>query len=385
MENFTFQNPTKIYFGNNVLDKLPIEAEKWGTKTLVIIGKNSVKKNGILASVCSTLNMANISYHIFDGIKSNPIFEDADRAIAIAKKEKVDFILAVGGGSVIDTAKAVAIGYYADHSVWDFYEHGIKAEKALPLLSILTVAATGSEMNQYTVLQNNSTGAKKGYGSTHLYPKASFLNPEYTFTVSPEYTAYGVADLISHSLEIYFGQGKSDLSDHYVASILRLAIKWGPIAVNEPENYEARAQIMWLATNALNGSLSTGKKGGDWGVHAIEHSLSVLYDIPHGGGLSIVFPAWLTHHLENEKQRLAFLGREVFQLTNLNEDEQALGFIKGLKKFFTLINSPVSLSEVKIEPNQERIILENLIKNKVNGAHHKLNESDYSSILEKMW
>ena len=295
MENFIYYNPTRIIFGKNEVERIGIEAGLYGKKALIVIGRGSAKKSGLYARIVSNLNMHGIKSVTYEGVKSNPLFEDADEAVALAKSEMVDMIIAVGGGSVIDTAKAIAMGFYVEHSVWDFYLQKAKPEKALPLINILTLAATGTEMNSSTVLQDTAAGMKKGFSSPHLFPKISILDPTLTYSVPSNYTSYGVADLISHCLEVYFGKSESALSDYYVASILKLACKYAPIVKSTPDNYDARANIMWLATNALNGSLVNGKGSGDWGSHLVEHSLSVLYDIPHGAGLSIVFPAWMKH------------------------------------------------------------------------------------------
>jgi alcohol dehydrogenase YqhD (iron-dependent ADH family) len=279
MENFTYYNPTKIIFGHNEVEKIGAESANYGTRALILTGKASVKKSGLYDRVIAILKEHQVSTVTYEGIKSNPVYEDADAAVKMAKEQGVDMIIAIGGGSVIDTAKAVAIGYYADHSVWDFYLQKAKPQKALPLLNILTLAATGTEMNSSTVIQDTANGMKRGYGSPLLFPKVSILDPDLTFSVPADYTAYGIADLISHCLEVYFGKGESSLSDHYIASIIKLATEYAPKVLSNPSDYDARANIMWLATNALNGTLTPGKGFGDWGSHGYEHSLSVLYDV----------------------------------------------------------------------------------------------------------
>jgi hypothetical protein len=260
-----------------------------------------------------------------------------------------------------------------------------KPEKALPLVNILTLAATGTEMNSSTVLQDTTSGAKKGYSSPLIFPKLSILDPTLTYTVPKNYTAYGIADLISHCLEVYFGKGDAPLSDYYIASIIKLATKYGPQVIKEPENYDARANIMWLATNALNGSLVNGKGNGDWGSHLFEHSLSVMYDVAHGAGLSIVFPAWLKHFSTQFESKLAFLGRMVFDITEGDEKQQAMEFIKRLELFFMDIGTPIRLNQVNIKPEDKDKILENLKKNRVTGRVYAMSETDHADILDKMW
>lgn len=385
MENFSFYNPTKIIFGKNEVEKIGTEASQFGKKALVLIGKGSAKKSGLYARVISMLNMYSIRSVTYEGIKSNPNFEDADEAVQYAKEFGAEMVIAIGGGSVIDTAKAVAMGYYVEHSVWDFYLQKAKAEKALPILNILTLAATGTEMNSSTVLQNTEDGMKKGYSAPCLFPKVSILDPTLSFSVPADYTAYGIADLISHCLEVYFGKGDAPLSDHYVASIIKLATHYGPKVLENPDDYDARANIMWLATNALNGTLVNGKGNGDWGSHLFEHTLSVLFDVAHGAGLSIVFPAWLKHFESKFESKLAFLGKMVFDVHEGDQQHQAKQFIIKLEEFYTKINTPIRLSNVNIDLSKKDDILENLKLNKVTGRVYSMTTEDHESILEKMW
>lgn len=384
MENFSYHNPTKIIFGKNEVDRIGSEAQLIGKKAIIILGKGSAKKTGLYARVVSSLNMNCIKSVTYEGIKSNPTFEDADEAVQLAKEFEADMVIAIGGGSVIDTAKAVAMGYYVNHSVWDFYLQKEKPTKALPLINILTLAATGTEMNSSTVLQDTNGGMKKGYSSPYIFPKLSILDPTLTYTVPANYTAFGIADLIAHCLEVYFGKSESPLSDHYIASIIKLATVYGPKLMENPEEYDARANIMWLATNALNGSLVTGKGNGDWGSHLIEHTLSVLFDIAHGAGLSIVFPAWMKHFYPQFEEKLAFLGKMVFDINGTTKD-QAEGFIIKLEEFFKSINTPIRLSESNISKSEESRILENLSLNKASGRVYPMCEKDHAEILAKMW
>ncbi|MBD3749380.1 MAG: iron-containing alcohol dehydrogenase [Sphingobacteriales bacterium] len=386
MENFQYYNPTKILFGKDVVDQLCNEIAPYGNKALIIIGQGSVKKIGLYARVLSLLNICGVHHVTYEGVKSNPLVQDADEAVALAKAEKVDLIIAVGGGSVIDTAKAVAMGFYVEHSVWDFYLQKVaRPTKALPLINILTLAATGTEMNSATVLQDDASGMKKGYGAPCLFPKVSFLDPSFTVSVPLNYTAYGIADLISHSLEQFFGKGEAPLTDLYTASVIKLAMDYGLKLMQDPQNFEYRSQIMWLATNALNGTLKAGKNAGDWGVHGLEHTLSVLYDIPHGAGLSIVYPAWLKYQFPKIKDKLAFLAKEVFGTTQMDKDKAAELFIAHLEEFFRHIGTPTRLSEAQIIKSDAQKILDNFKLNKVTGSVYSLDEEDYQGILTLMW
>ena len=385
MESFQYFNPTKILFGKDVVDQLCAEITPFGEKALIIIGQGSVKKNGLYARVLSLMNICGMQHVTYEGIKSNPLYQDAYEAIKIAKENQVDLIVAIGGGSVIDTAKAVAMGYYVEHSVWDFYlQKAAKPTKALPLFNILTLAATGTEMNSGSVLQDTDSGIKNGFSNPCLFPKVSFLDPTYTISVPLNYTAYGVADLISHALEQYFGKGDSPLSDLYTASVIKLAVEYGEKLMQEPTNYDYRSQVMWLATNALNGTLKAGKNSGDWGVHGLEHTLSVLYDIPHGAGLTIIYPAWLKKHQPQINSKLAFLAHHVFNINNVEENKAADLFIQNLENFFKNINTPIKLSEANISADDKEKIIDNFTLNKVSGAVYPLKKTDYEEIFDLM-
>jgi alcohol dehydrogenase YqhD (iron-dependent ADH family) len=381
MENFVAYNPTKLYFGKSCVDKLGKEATQYGQKALVLIGKGSIKKNGILDKVLSQLKNAGIDSTVYEGIKSNPIYQDADAAVAQGKAFGAKMVIAVGGGSVLDTAKAVAAGLYVAHSVWDFYTRKAQAPtQAAPLITVLTLAATGSEMNMFTVLQNDETGVKSGYGHPLLFPKASFLDPEYTYSVPLDYTAYGVADLISHVMELYFEPSDSPLSHYYSSDIIQLAIQYGRAVMNNPTDYDIRANIMWLATNALNGSLAAGKRGGDWGVHGFEHSLSVLFDIPHGAGLSIVYPAWLKSYQPDISTKLDFLAQRL-----LGPDAKGVDYINMLEKFYRDdLGIPTRLSEANIGTDKHALILENLRQNRVSGGFFQMDEARHQDLLNRM-
>lgn len=380
MESFTSYNPTRLEFGKGKVKGLVKDAREHGTKALVIIGKGSVKRNGVLDEVLASLQSAGVAYEIFEGIRANPIYEDADAAIAKAKEFGAEMLVAVGGGSVIDTAKAVAMGFYQDHSVWDFYVKKASApEKALPLFVVLTLAATGTEMNPFTVLQNDQSGQKYGFGNPLLYPKVAYLDPTYTMTVPANQTAYGIADLLAHTLEQYFDPSDSPLSNAFAADVISQALHYGPVAIKEPESYEARANIMWLATIALNGTLKAGKRSGDWGVHAYEHSLSVLFDVPHGAGLSAVYPAWMRFFQSRLEEKLAYLSQRCFG------SDQGADFIDGLEQFYRQIGTPVRLSELGIGDDKADAILANLAANKATGAFFSMGAEEHKGILRLMW
>jgi alcohol dehydrogenase YqhD (iron-dependent ADH family) len=315
----------------------------------------------------------------FQGIRPNPIIEDVDAAAALGREKQVDVILAVGGGSVIDSAKIISITIPVSHSGWDFMKGKAKPESAVPLLAVLTLAATGTEMNRFAVVQNNLTKEKLGYGDPLTYPKESFLDPAYTISVPFNYTSYGISDLIAHCLEAYFGKGEATLSDRFVFSIIKEAIDYGPALLAELDNYQLREKIMYSATNALNNLTGYGRKNGDWGVHSLGHVLSVLYDIPHGASLSIVYPAWLKLHLARTPDRIAHLGKNLFGTETAEEA------ITGMESFFRSIGSPVRLMESGISFEEKGAeIIRTWQVNKSSGNHYKLNDADYHELLRLM-
>jgi alcohol dehydrogenase YqhD (iron-dependent ADH family) len=379
MENFILYNPVKLHFGRGVVDGLGKAVLNYGTKVLLVYGGGSIKKNGIYDQVIQQLKQAGVNIFEYHGIRPNPVIEDVDAAAILGREHHVDMILAVGGGSVIDSAKIISITIPVEHSGWNFINGKAKPKTAVPLITVLTLAATGTEMNRFAVVQNNATKEKLGYGDPLTYPKESFLDPSYTISVPRDYTSFGITDLIAHSLEAFFGEGEASLSDRFVYAIIREAIENGPKLLKDPENYALREKIMYAATNALNNLTFYGRKSGDWGVHSIGHVLSVLYDLPHGASLSIVYPAWLRLHMDKMPDRIAELGKNLFQVRSAEET------ISGLEDFFKSIGSPVRLSECNInvaEKGEE--IFRTLASNRAEGNHHKLNENDYRELIRLM-
>ena len=288
----------------------------------------------------------------------------------------MDFIVAVGGGSVIDSAKIMSVTIPVDSGGWDIVTGKVKTQRNLPLIDVLTVAATGTEMNMFAVVQNNETREKLGYSNSLMYPKYSFLDPQYTMSVPKDYTAYGITDLIAHCLEAYFGGGNASLSDKFVCAIIKEAMEFGPALLNDLNNYDLRARIMYAATSALNNLTSYGRKGGDWGVHTIGHVLSVLYDVPHGASLSIVYPAWLKLQKNKIPSRITDLGQNLFG-TNSPD-----GTISSFEEFFMSIESPVRLSQLNNPNTEKELILKTLISNKVGGAFFPLSKEDDSQLVD---
>jgi alcohol dehydrogenase YqhD (iron-dependent ADH family) len=378
MENFIAHNPTTLHFGRNVCNGLSAALKPFGNRVLLVYGKGSIRRNGLYETIVSQLKENGFVVFEYDGIKSNPVVEDVDAAAAVGKANKVDVILAAGGGSVIDSAKFISIAIPYEGDAWDFVIRKAKPEKAVPLVAILTLAATGTEMNMFAVVQNHSSGVKSGYGHPLLYPRHSFLDPFYTATVPATYTAYGIVDLMAHTLEAYFGQGDASLSDRFAFSILNEAIEYGPKLMKNLDDYDLRARIMWAATCALNGTPMHGRVSGDWGVHSIGHTLSLLFDTPHGASLSIAYPAWMKLMLPRIRERLEFLGRNLFNVSTAEE------CIDSLTSFFELLGSPVSLIQAGIEPSKHHLILDSFRNNKISGAHHRMTDDDYSKLIDLM-
>jgi alcohol dehydrogenase YqhD (iron-dependent ADH family) len=377
MENFIAHNPTALHFGRNILSGLGPVMQIYGKKVLFIYGKGSIKKTGLYDHVSGLLKAINAEVFEYKGIKSNPVVQDVDAAAEIGRKNKIDVILAVGGGSVIDSAKIISITIPVNHSGWDFYTRKAQPEKAIPLIAVLTLAATGTEMNPFAVLSNHDTMIKDGYGNKHLYPAHSFLDPQLTFTVPKDYSAYGIADLIAHCFEAWFGFGDATLSDRFIISIIREAMEYGPRLLKDLNNYELREKIMYAATMALNGLTLNGKVSGDWGVHAVGHCLSLLYDLPHGASLTIVYPAWMKYLKDRIPERIALLGSGLFQET-LSADES----INRIEAFFHSIDCPTRLSDMNIYGDVKQSIYETMVINKVSGANLKLKEPDYFPLID---
>lgn len=372
-------NPVKLHFGRGVVENLGDAISNYGKKVLLVYGGGSIKRNGLYDLVMAQLGKAGAEVFEYSGIKPNPVIEDVDAAADLGREQNVDVILAVGGGSVIDSAKIISITIPVNHTGWHFMKGKAKPSTAVPLISILTLAATGTEMNRFAVVQNNATREKLGYGDPLTYPKESFLDPAYTISVPKDYTAYGITDLIAHCLEAYFGEGEATLSDRFVYAIIREALEYGPGLMNHLEDYDLREKIMYAATSALNNLTSYGRKNGDWGVHSIGHVLSVLYDVPHGASLSIAYPAWMKLHLNRAPERIAELGKHLFGVNS------ATGTIQEFERFFVSIGSPIRLQDIAIDADTKgKEIFETLLSNQAGGNHHKLNEQDYHELIRLM-
>lgn len=356
MQNFIFYNPVRIIFGKGTITKLGTEAAKAGKKALLVYGGGSVKKNGVYEAVTASLAENGITFVEHSGVKPNPVLSHARAGVIKAKENKCEMIIAAGGGSVIDESKAIAVGAGYAGDVWDFFSGAAGIKDALPVFTVLTIPATGSEMNQGCVITNEGTRQKFSASSPLLFPKVSILDPETTMTLPAKQAAYGAVDALAHLIEGYFSTADRDVTvtDEIVQALARSVIASTERIFKDPKDYNARASMMWSATLALNGLQSPGYGGVSFACHAIEHSLSALYDIAHGAGLAIIIPAWFKHYLEkNGSERLKKFGAAVF------ETKTAAATIEAFERWFKKTGAPVRLSEVDIPASDITAIAEN--------------------------
>ncbi len=378
MESFIAYNPTSLHFGKDILNDLGKTVSQYGKRVLLVYGRQSIQQNGLYDLVTDNLRSSGCLIFEYKGIKSNPVIEDVDEAALVGRKNHADAIVAVGGGSVIDSAKMISVTIPYEGKAWDFFQKKAKPVTAVPVISILTLAATGSEMNPFAVISNHEEKIKGSFTSPLMFPKHSYLDPQFTISVPYNYTAYGIADLIAHCLEAYFGKGEATLADRFVFSIIKEALENGPALLKDLTNYDLRARIMFAATMALNGLTMQGRASGEWGVHSIGHILSLLYDIPHGASLTIVYPAWLKLMKERLADRISWLGENIFNTPDVDLT------IERLESFFKLIDCPVRLSDMVPQPNSDEII-NIMIRNKAATYVHKLDHEDYHEVLQLMY
>jgi alcohol dehydrogenase YqhD (iron-dependent ADH family) len=350
MDNFTYVNETKIIFGKDTENQVGKETARYGRKVLLHYGGGSIKNYGLYDKVLDSLKDAGLEVIELGGVKPNPVLSMVKKGIDICRKEKIDFILAVGGGSVIDSAKIIAVGVPYSGDVWDFYSGKSVPEKILPVGVVLTIPASGSESSTSAVVTNEKGLYKRGLESELLRPKFAILNPEITYTLPPYQTACGVSDIMSHIMERYFTTVKNvELTDRLCEAALKTLIGNVTIVLKKPKNYEARAEIMWTGSIAHNNLLGTGRTG-DWASHKIEHELSAIYDIAHGAGLSIISLAWMKYVYKKDVERFAQFAARVWDQEPdfYNMEKTALEGINRLEDFYKEIDLPVTLKEANI-------------------------------------
>ena len=381
MRNFWLNMPTEIFFGRNQIEVLSKQLKKEGTKSVLLAyGHGSIKRSGLYDKIVSILNENSVKITELPGIDPNPRITSVAKGAELCRDNNVDLIIAAGAGSVIDCCKAIAAARYHKGDPWDFFIRKASVKKALPICAILTLAATGSEMNGGCVLTNEKTQEKLPMGSVRLKPKFSILDPTYTFTLPKNQTAAGIADITSHVFEQYFSYPEAALQDYMSEAVLKTVIENAPIVLEEPENYDARANIMWAGTVALNGLLELGKDG-DWATHMIEHELSAKYDITHGVGLAILTPGWMKKVLDSKNcAKFAKYGRNVWGITGKDDMETALQAIENTADFFKSLGLPQKLSEIGIDSSKFEEMAASALKNCPIGRFKPLSAEDIVEI-----
>lgn len=353
MQNFTFYNPTQIEFGKAKEQEIGKHLHVNGVKkVLLTYGSDRIKKDALFDTVVASLKAEGIAFVEFGGIQSNPLLSKVYEGVALAKKEEVDGLLAVGGGSVLDSTKAIAAGALYEGDVWDFFIGKATPSVALPIFDIITLAATGSEMNMGGVVTNEATKEKFAIQSPLLYPKVSIINPKLQMSVSKEYLVYSASDIIAHSIEGYFTASlQPKIISRQVEAVIKTVIETTEKLLENPNDYEARGEFAWAATCALNGTTYVGTSGFSYPNHMIEHVLSALYDVPHGAGLSVVMPAWMKWYKSKNKAQFERFAKEIFGLDSADEG------IKALESWFNKIGTPTKLSQFDLDKsNFEEII-----------------------------
>lgn len=380
MVNFTYQNPTKIAFGKEKEKEIGAYiAEDNIKKVLLAYGSDRIKRDGLFDTVVASLEENGIEYVELGGIVSNPVLSKVYEAVDLSKAHHVEAILSVGGGSVLDSAKAIAAGALYDGDVWDFFIGKSVIEKALPVYDIITLAASGSEMNTFAVVTNEETKQKYSIASPHLYPRVSVINPELQKSVSEEYLVYSAADVIAHSIEGYFtASSHPDIIAAYVEANITTIIKTTETLLADRDDYNARGEFAWAATQALNGTTYLGLEGYSFPNHMIEHTLSALFNVPHGAGLSVVMPAWMKWYVSQNEGQFQRFAQKVFGLSDAMEG------IEALESWFNKVGTPTRLSQFSIKESDLDAIVENTYGNaEAFGLSETYTKAVLREILEK--
>jgi NADP-dependent alcohol dehydrogenase len=359
MEKFTYKNPTQIEFGKEKEKNIGTYISSYGVKkVLLTFGSDRIKKDGLYDSVVNSLKEFDIEFVELGGIVSNPTLSTVYEGIQKAKETKVDGILSVGGGSVLDSSKSIAVGALDDGDVWDFFLGKREITKALPVFDIITMAATGSEMNAFAVVTNEKTKQKYSITSAFIYPKVSVINPELQKSISKDYLVYSAADIIAHSIEGYFtATVHPTIISKYIEANISTVIESTEILLKDSENYNARAEFAWAATNALNGTTYLGVAGFSYPNHMIEHTLSALFNVPHGAGLSVIMPAWMKWYYKKNPTQFERFANKIFGVYSAQEG------IEALENWFNKIGTPTKLSQFSIKEEDIPLIVENVYGN----------------------
>ncbi len=390
MNNFNYYTPTKVVFGSKTENQVgTLIQEQQCHKVLIHYGGSSAIKSGLIDRVKQSLTEANIPFIELGGVVPNPRLSLVYEGIELCKKEQVDFILAIGGGSVIDSAKAIGYGVANDGDVWDFYNYTRKPNACLPIGVILTIAAAGSEMSNSSVITNDNGGIKRGYSSDYARPKFAIMNPELTMTLPPYQTSCGVVDILMHTMERYFtNQGTSDLTDALAESLLKTVMHYGTVLVDNPNDYKARAEIMWAGSLSHNGLMGCGTKdNGDWSTHKLEHELSGMFDVAHGAGLAAIWASWARYVYKESPDRFLKFAINVMEIPYTKDDDTTINLgINKMEAYFKSLNMPTSITELGIKPVAEDLIeMSKKCSKAVNGSCgsiKKLTEIDMLTIYK---
>lgn len=384
MENFIYSIPTDVYFGKNQIQQIGKIILKYGKRVLLVYGGGSIKRNGAYYDVINELNKLDIYYTELSGVEPNPRITTVRKGIEICRKNNIEVILPIGGGSTIDCAKVIAAGVSYPNDPWDIVLDSTKIKNVLPIISVLTIAATGSEMDSVAVISNMETNDKIGTGHKDMRPKASILDPTYTFSVPKIQTAAGTADIMSHIIETYFSNQTGYMQDRVAEGLLQTCIAFGIKAIEEPNNYEARANLMWASSWAINDFIKLGKNG-KWSVHAIEHQLSAYYDITHGIGLAILTPHWMEYILNDQTvHKFSEFGIRVWNIEPTKDEyEIAREAIQKTKNYFVAMGIPQSLHEIGIKDDTYFDEMAEKASLKLTNTYVPLTKEDVKAIYYK--
>lgn len=372
MKNFEFVSPTKIYFGPGKENDVGSILKEFGaSRVLIVIGKNSVIKSGLLERVVVSLGKASIPFELLRGVRANPTFDLVEEGLSIIRTHKIDFILAIGGGSVIDTAKCIAVNFYHNGGVKDINLHKAIPTKALPVGVILTISAAGSELSNSCVIQDDATGIKVGFNSDLVRPVFAIENPELTYSLPKEQIAYGVVDILMHTLERYFSESdKYELADEFALGLIKNVLEVGLLAYQNPTNYEYQSALMLASSLSHNGLTSIGKKY-YMPVHQLEHPLSGSFPhIAHGLGLAILFPAWCKYYYKYDIDKFTTLGERVFDIYSGDKEQDALATISAFEEYFARMDLPNKLSDLGVKKEDIESLVNKVTNNNTRTVYH---------------
>ena len=384
MRNFTFQNATKVLFGRSVEEQVGAETAPLASKVLLHYGGGSIKRSGLYDRILSSLEASSVSVVELGGVKANPRLSLVEEGIELGRREGVELVLAVGGGSVLDSAKAIALGIPYEGKVWDFFEGLARPESALPVAVVLTLPAAGSETSPTSVITNEEGLYKRGYKNRILRPRFALLNPELTFTLPADQTRAGAVDMLAHVMERYFtNETDVELTDRLCEATMRTIIANLPRALARPDDYGPRAELMWASTIAHNDLLDTGREG-DWASHKIEHELSGLYDVAHGTGLAVVFPAWMDYVVGHDLSRFAQFAHRVWDVEPdfFDLERTAREGIARLRTFLRSCGLATTLGELAIGDDRLDEMARKTVEKGPVGTFVPLGEEDVRAILE---